>query len=164
MFVFYNCTINKQQKEFIMKSIKILAIASVIATLGLSSLFAEENLPMNPQDKPMGMYKHHGKKMGHRGEMPMFANLNLTDAQKKSLQDLRQGAKGDRKNSMMKRHGDVMASSITANGFDKAKFIQNSTKEFNTMIVQRADHMEKVFAILTPAQKAQLAKNLQEKK
>ncbi|MBD3795665.1 MAG: Spy/CpxP family protein refolding chaperone [Epsilonproteobacteria bacterium] len=143
-----------------MKSIKILAIASVIATLGLSSLFAEET----PQDKPMGMYKHHGKKMGHRGEIPMFANLNLTDAQKKSLQDLRQSAKADRKNSMMKRHGDVMASSITANGFDKAKFIQNSTKEFNAMIVQRADHMEKIFAILTPAQKAQLAKNLQETK
>jgi len=151
-----------------MKTGKLLAIASIVATLGLSSLYAQGNTPL-ASDAPFcdkaGMHKHHGAKRGDMAQMPMFAKLNLSDAQKESLKALRESSKMDRKNHhLMKKHGEVMAGAISEKGFDKAKFIQNSTKEFNAMINARADHMEKVFAVLTPAQKAQLASDLQAKK
>lgn len=165
-----------------MKKTKLLTIISLAAALSFSVLSADNNTSLSNIDKKCEskcqMNKDGAKKcnsfkthrhnyrhnMGDRDGMRMFSNLNLSDTQKKSLHDLRSNGKMDRKNSMMKNHGDAMVGAVTAHGFNKAKFIEISTREYKDRITKKADHMEKVFAILTPAQKAELNKKLHEKR
>lgn len=156
-----------------MTKIKILTTITLVAAISSTILFADcnkssckgmQNKSMECNMKDRGMDKHPKQNMKHRGEMRLFDDLNLTDAQKKSLRDLRSENKMDRKHEKMKLHGNAMEKSVSANGFNKAKFIEVSTRQFNERINKKAENMEKIFAILTPAQKAELNKRLHQKR
>lgn len=165
-----------------MKNTKLLTIISLSAILGMGALYADCNKSncgiqkcattncnsIKSGDKKCNSFKtnrhNYRNNIGSRDSMKMFSNLNLSDAQKKSLRDLRVSERDKHRDSIMKAHGDIMSQSVTSNGFDKAKFIQLSLENHKAQISKKAEHMEKVFGILTPAQIKTLDKKLNEKK
>merc|ERR1711879_417204 len=109
---------------------------------------------------------HSGNGMGmHSGMMnsgmSMFSQLNLTSEQQYQLSILR-----DEMRLEMKKHmynGQAMGQMGTffqGENFDKDSFKSNMNGQHEKMLTLRANHMEKVFNILTKEQKAQLKKNL----
>ena len=110
----------------------------------------------------------------------VMQQLDLTDAQKQALKDIRESNKKQRtafKEAMReKRMGSVkidMGAFMSANHFDKEAFkkqiranmgkrVERMQKNIDIKAERRAEHMAKVFAVLTPEQREkwiQLSKN-----
>ncbi|HHH18959.1 MAG TPA: hypothetical protein ENK86_00385, partial [Campylobacterales bacterium] len=104
--------------------------------------------------------KHH-KRGGHFAKI--MKQLDLTDEQKKQLKALRDEKREDRKAKREVMKGErsaVLANALTAEGFNKAQFIQDATAKAQTKIAQRAEDMEKMFAVLTPKQRTKFVELL----
>lgn len=98
---------------------------------------------------------------GH--EMHMLQNLNLSDDQRHKLAILQ----SEMKLEMTKLHDPKMKNKmqgvLSGESFDKKEFIKTSNEMHEKMITLRANHMEKVFNLLTKEQRAEL-KTLMEQK
>jgi len=151
-----------------MKTKKILGIVTISTLLGMGTLYAVDANNANSEPKQKLLCKCKGKcgKKHHRGGyfQKIMTQLDLTDDQKKSLKALR--AKRD-KNCKANREAIqtakqmALANAITADGFNKSKFIADATAQFKSKIAQKAENMEKMFAILTPKQRTKFVKLLQ---
>ena len=156
-----------------MKTTKILSIVALSTLLGMGTLYAVDANDTRPDfkqgyhckgDKGERGGKHFDKH--HKGGEPfgkIMRQLNLTDEQKTQLKALRVDKREDRKanrEAMQKARQATLANAITAKGFDKTQFIKNATSEFESKIAQRADSMEKMFAILTPEQRTKFVELL----
>lgn len=117
-----------------------------------------------------GNFKHHkGERM-----MQMIRQLDLSDAQKAQLKQMKEASKAERKSlrEQRKAHRQAMQESmrpdmgqfISADKFDKEAFKTQMNQRFEarrsmmeqkraTMLERRADKMEKIFNILTPEQR-----------
>lgn len=145
------------------KTILSLAVASLIA----SSAFAfGGNCQGNMQDGMMqgkgGMTQGmHGRGGGH--EMHMISMLDLSNEQRHQLAILH----SEMKLEMMKLHDPKnmkkMQDLMSGESFDKKAFIKMSNENHEKMTALKANHMEKVFNILTKEQRAEL-KTLMDKK
>jgi Spy/CpxP family protein refolding chaperone len=123
----------------------------------------QQNMQQQTQKKGWHGYKMRQKGIKHSSNQhmgQMFSQLKLTDEQQFQISILRDEMKLEMKKLRGAKQQGKMAKFIGDNGFDKEAF----TKEANTMktkkIVLKADHMEKVFKILTKEQIAELKKNL----
>ena len=114
-----------------------------------------------------------GKKFGGEGREGMrqiMQQLDLTDKQKEELKTLRESrkeimqAKKEHRRNMRQQMKPDMSTFMTANSFDKEAFKKEMQKKFEakramreqrqaSMMEVRADHMEKMFNILTPEQR-----------
>jgi len=98
---------------------------------------------------------------GH--EMRLLQQLNLTDDQRHKLAILQ----SEMKLEMTKMHDPKMKSkmqgALTGESFDKKEFIKTSNEMHAKMTELKANHMEKVFNLLTKEQRAEL-KTLMDKK
>ena len=113
------------------------------------------------QFSQQGMQQRGMKKgLNHRVGMQMFANLNLSNDQQFKLSIL----KDEMRLEMRKIRGTQpqarMINFIGANGFDKKSFMKETDSMQTKMTTIKANHMEKVFKILTEEQVSQLKKNL----
>jgi Spy/CpxP family protein refolding chaperone len=142
----------------------ILTLATLVA-LGTTGAFAY-GMSGNCQEMQPGMGMNGGKMMpaqGMRGGrsdmmmgMPMFEKLNLTDDQEHKLDVLRSEFKLEmtklRDPKMMTKMQDLMS----GESFNKKEFIKLNNEMHEKMVAVQADHMEKVFNILTKEQRAEL--------
>lgn len=96
-----------------------------------------------------GMKSNHmmGKHKSGGHFMKIFRQLNLTDAQRKEIFEIR-------KEMMTKKATPDVA--FTKSSFDKEKFISIMKQKRDNMIELRADMMEKTYKVLTSKQKEQL--------
>lgn len=102
----------------------------------------------------------HGKRGGARhGKGMMFAKLNLTDAQKEQMKQIRskysesfKGLRGDRKQA----RGERKAFDGTFNEAEVRAAAQARAAKRVDIEVARARMMSEMFAVLTPEQKTQL--------
>jgi len=99
-----------------------------------------------------GMHKRSGK----HGGMQMISQLNLSDDQKFQLSILKDEMKLNMKKEKGPRKQGKMLKFIGDNGFDKGAFQKNMNAKHQTMSAIKADHMEKVFKLLTKEQIADL--------
>ncbi len=103
----------------------------------------------------------HGGCGGH--EMKMLHMLNLTDDQRHKLAILQ----SEMKLEMTKLHDpkmkEKMQSMMSGENFDKKEFVKMQNEMHEKMTALKANHMEKVFNLLTKEQRAEL-KNLMTKK
>ena len=151
-----------------MKTKKLLGVIALSTLLSMGTLYAVDTNNVNSelkQERPCkskcGMFCKN-----YRGGyfQKIMTQLDLTDDQKKSLKALR--AKRD-KNCKANREAIqtakqmALANAITADGFNKSKFIADATAQFKSKIAQKAENMEKMFAILTPKQRTKFVKLLQ---
>ena len=138
----------------------IMTLATLVA-LGTTSVFAfgggqcQGMNGMNPsQCMNMGGGKMHGGQ-GMMG-MPFLDKLNLSDEQRHQFSVLHQEMKLEmaklRDPKMMTKMQELM----TAESFDKKAFIKLTNEHHDKMVALRADHMEKVFNILTKEQRSEL--------
>lgn len=95
----------------------------------------------------------------------MLQQLDLTDAQKASLETLRasqkekyQALKGE------KQEKRDLRTYFTDEGFDKAQFIENATNNAKERASLKAEYMEQLYTILDEHQKAAFLETLQERK
>jgi len=145
------------------KTILSLAVVAAMA----SSAFAMGMGGNCQKDGQGGMMQGKGMQQGMHGrgghEMHMLGMLNLTDEQRHKLAILH----SEMKLEMTKLHDPKMKSkmqgALTGESFDKKEFIKTHNEMHEKMLNLKANHMEKVFNLLTKEQRAEL-KTLMDKK
>ena len=124
----------------------ILALAA--ATLLTSSLLASgpqngANQGNNPKCNQQNMMQSQGNKKDH-GIVKMFMKLDLSPEQRTTIREIMK----ETMNSQV-----TPAKAFTDNSFDKKAFVELAEAKKNTKIQRKADMIEKIYAVLTPAQK-----------
>lgn len=108
---------------------------------------------------PMGGAMMHGA----QGGAMMFDQLNLTDDQRYKLNVLRSEFRLEMAKLRDPKTMQKMQDMMSADSFDKKAFIKFHNEMHDKMIALQADHMEKVFNILTKEQRAELKKIMSER-
>lgn len=121
---------------------------------------------MNGKNMHRGQGMHKGQCAGisggkMMGGMPMFSQLNLTSEQQQKLSILRDEMRLEMKKQRYSgKPMGKMGVFFQGENFDKDSFKSNMNGQHEKMLTLRANHMEKVFNILTKEQRVQLKKNL----
>lgn len=150
-----------------MKTLKRLAVIAIAGIVGVSAANA-----MGPggYEGMQGYGKEHKmicKKMKERGDniREIMMQLDLSDAQRVALRKVR-GEMGQKmrlqRKEMRGRHR--VGQFVTAKGFDKQKFIEKALAGSNAIVMLKAERMEKVFSVLTPAQRMKFVELYEAKK
>jgi len=134
----------------------ILTLATLVA-LGTTSAFAFNGGNCQGM-QPDGMGMGQGSMMMHggKGGMGMMEQLNLTDDQRHKLAIYQ----SEMKLEMTKLHDPKMMTKMqelmSGDTFNKKEFIKLHNETHEKMVAIQADHMEKVFNVLTKEQRAEL--------
>ena len=102
------------------------------------------------------------------GEKPkmfkVLKQLDLTDAQKTTLKEMRQAKKEERKamREERKTQGITMGIYFSDTGFNRTTFVADATTKFQTRINKKMDSIEKVYNVLDDTQKQEFVKLMQE--
>lgn len=160
-----------------MKTLKVLTIVAVTSVVGVMTLHAQ---PMNMEKCNMmkqycnaeknaagksqkGMKRHHA--MHKNPMMKIFNELDLTQEQRATLKANRKATKMQRKAERQQmRKARNMKKFVTADGFDRAGFVQSATQNSKRMIEMRADKFETMIGVLTPEQRLKLIELLKAEK
>lgn len=147
---------------------QILVIATMGALVATSAMAYGGNfnkragMNMNNQGVAQGYMgsMNCGGNFGRRGAMPLFSQLNLTPEQAREIQVLRAEMRLDRLKSM-DMNSRPMLKAFSENGFDKDAFIAASSERSKVRAEIKATYMEKLYNILTPAQRVQWVKMME---
>lgn len=141
----------------------ILTLATLVA-LGTTSAFAFGGGNCQGMQSEMGMMQGGGMMQGqqgmmmhgNRGGMGMFQQLNLTDDQRHKLEVLHSEMKLEMTKLRDPKMVTKMQDMMSGDSFNKKEFIKMHNEMHEKMVALQADHMEKVFNILTKEQRAEL--------
>jgi len=100
------------------------------------------------------------RKGGKHGGMQLISQLNLSDDQRFQLSILKDEMKLNMKKAKGPKKQGKMLKFIGDNGFDKVAFQKEMNTKHQAMSLLKADHMEKVFKLLTKEQLADLKTKL----
>ena len=143
-----------------MKKLTALFVASTLA-LGAANLAHAADTTTAPSDsKPMMM---HHKGPGMHNEMMMFKDLNLTDAQKQQIRDIRKSERDKMKRPPLEERR-AMHDIIASDSFDKAKAeaqIDKMAEQHKARMLAHLETQNKIYNILTPEQKKQFNANFE---
>ncbi|MDD2384072.1 MAG: Spy/CpxP family protein refolding chaperone [Sulfurospirillaceae bacterium] len=149
------------------KTIYLLSVAALLAT----GIYAYDNanqqgmmqpgMQMGMQSgmmqsgmQPCGMMQK-GMRGGQNG-MQMITRLNLSDDQRHQLAILRAEMKLEMTKLRDPKMMNAMQNLMSADTFDKQGFIKMQNDMHTKMLAVRANHMEKVFNLLTKEQRTEL--------
>ena len=142
----------------------ILTLATLVA-LGTTSAFAygggncqgmqQDGMGMMQGGGMGGSGMMHGNKGGMMG-MPMLQQLNLTDDQRHKLAVLHSEMKLEMRKMRDPKMMSKMQDMMSGESFNKKEFIKLHTEMHVKMVALPADHMEKVFNLLTKEQRSEL--------
>jgi len=139
----------------------ILTLATLVA-LGTTSAFAFGGGNCQGMQSGMGMMQGGGMSgpgmmmQGGRGGMAMMEQLNLTDDQRHKLHVLQSEMKLEMTKLQDPKMRTKMQDLMSGDSFNKKEFIKLHTEIHEKMLALQADHMEKVFNLLTKEQRAEL--------
>ena len=150
---------------------KILVTAVLVGSLASGAFAYGKDCKQNGQrgmksgqSTQQGMMKKSQKMnkqgMKKRGGMQMFSQLNLSDDQRFQLSILKDEMKLEMKKSRGAKKQGKMVKFVSDDGFDKKAFMAEADDRHTKMMAIKANHMEKVFKILTKEQIAELKKKL----
>ncbi|ACZ11599.1 Spy/CpxP family protein refolding chaperone [Sulfurospirillum deleyianum] len=146
----------------------ILTLATLVA-LGTSSAFAFGGGCQPMQGNGMGMNAERGMQHGGKGGgmmgMPlmMLDQLNLSDDQRHKLAILRSEMRLEMTKLRDPKMRTKMQDLMSAESFDKKAFVKMHNEMHEKMLALQADHMEKVFNVLTKEQRLELKKVMNER-
>lgn len=148
------------------KSILSLAVVAIMASGAFAMGMGGGNCQKGDQNGCAMQGKggmQHGMHGGCGGEMHMLRMLNLTDDQRHKLAILQ----SEMKLEMTKLHDpkmkEKMQNMMSGENFDKKEFMKMQNEMHEKITALKANHMEKVFNLLTKEQRVEL-KNLMTKK
>jgi len=143
----------------------ILTLATLVA-LGTTSAFAYGGGNCQGMQSGMGMMQGggmggqgmmmNGNKGGMMMGMPMFQQLNLTDDQRHKLAVLHSEMKLEMTKLYDPKMMTKMQDMMSGESFNKKEFIKMHNEMHEKMLALQADHMEKVFNLLTKEQRSEL--------
>ncbi len=151
-----------------MKTLKILTI---IAVTGLTGAMAQGMQQQGDCEHAQNMGQKQAKQM-HQGKNRhrahpnkrinrLLRKLDLTDAQKTQLKEIRKSmwqARNAQKRALRGSMG--LKKFVSVDGFDKSGFILASQERAKEMAKVRGGMMEKIIAVLTPEQRITLVEKL----
>jgi periplasmic protein CpxP/Spy len=146
------------------KTILSLAVVAALAS-GAFAMGMGGNCQKDGQDGMGGKGSSMQQGMHGRGghEMRLLQNLNLTDDQRHKLAILQSEMKLEMTKMRDPKVKSKMQGALTGESFDKKEFIKTSNEMHAKMTELKANHMEKVFNLLTKEQRAEL-KTLMDKR
>lgn len=131
----------------------------VIFSLGLAALLSSSLLAENMSCDKEGRGLHKSHDMSHKKHrgghfMPMVMKLDLSDEQRDKISAIMQ--------ERMKNMPD-MSDAFTQDGFNKELFIKLQNEKKEQRMQRKAQMIESVYAVLTPVQKKELKKMMDER-
>ncbi len=153
-----------------MKTLKVLTIVALTGTIGLmagSGDYQEKNGCTNQYTIAIGNHvtdrKIHRKNLNRRINR-LLRKLDLSEAQKSKLKEIRTEMQQSRKIEQKKYRGSMrLQKFVSVDGFDREGFIHASTDRAARMAKRRADMLEKFITVLTPEQRLELVERLQKR-
>ncbi|MGS2718965.1 Spy/CpxP family protein refolding chaperone [Paraglaciecola aestuariivivens] len=114
-------------------------------------------------------FAHKGKEQNHQSMRRMFSELDLSDAQKQDIRQLRKQNKADK--GLMKQDAKLLNESLRSlvqadqwQATEVANVIAEQQKLFAQKALQQATNKHQVWLLLTTEQQAQLAQQMTDKK
>ena len=160
-----------------MRKFTALFVASTLALGATSMAFAadtatttaaapaEGKMMMHHKGKPGMHHEMHHKGPGMHNEMMMFKDLNLTDAQKQQIRDIRKSERDQMKRPPLEERR-AMHDIIASDSFDKAKAeaqIDKMAEQHKARMLAHLETQNKIYNILTPEQKKQFNANFEKR-
>ncbi|MBP6498112.1 MAG: Spy/CpxP family protein refolding chaperone [Campylobacteraceae bacterium] len=143
----------------------ILAVATIVALSSSAFAFGGGmNCQGGQSGMGQGMMMQGGGMgqgmMGRHGGMQMLQSLNLTDDQRHKLSILQSEMKLEMTKLQDPKMMSKMQDFMTGESFNKKEFLKLTGENQAKMNTLKADHMEKVFNLLTKEQRAELKANM----
>lgn len=142
----------------------ILAVATIVALSSSAFAFGgncqggQSGMGQGMMMQGGGMQK--GGMMGGHGHMQMLQSLNLTDDQRHKLSILQSEMKLEMTKLQDPKMMSKMQDFMTGESFNKKEFLKLTSENQAKMNTLKADHMEKIFNLLTKEQRAELKANM----
>ncbi|EQA4286595.1 ATP-independent periplasmic protein-refolding chaperone Spy [Cronobacter dublinensis] len=144
-----------------MRKLTAIFVASTLA-LGAANLAHAADAPaLDANGKPM--MPHKGPRGPHHDMM--FQGLNLTDAQKQQIRDIRK-AQRDKFERPSQEERRAMHELIASDSFDKAKAeaqIDKMEAQHKARMLAHMETQNKIYNVLTPEQKKQFNANFEKR-
>lgn len=145
----------------------ILAVATIVALSSSAFAFGGGNCQGGQAGMGQGMMMQGGGMgqgmMGRHGGMQMLQSLNLTDDQRHKLAVLQSEMKLEMTKLQDPKMMSKMQDFMTGESFNKKEFLKLTGENQAKMNTLKADHMEKIFNLLTKEQKAELKANMEKR-
>ena len=148
-----------------MRKLTALFVASTLALGATSMAFAADTATTTAAPAEGKMMMHHKGKPGMHHEMMMFKDLNLTDAQKQQIRDIRKIQRDQMKRPPLEERR-AMHDIIASDSFDKAKAeaqIDKMAEQHKARMLAHMETQNKIYNILTPEQKKQFNANFEKR-
>ena len=156
-----------------MKTLKILTLMAVTGATGLMAGNAQQRgdcnhqyrTSMEGQTHQTQMHKKHKRKNPNQRINRLLRKLDLSEAQKTQLKEIRKSMHQARKIQKKELRGSMnLKKFVSVDGFDKEGFIAASESRSKKMVKNRAEMMEKFITVLTPEQRIALVEKLNRQK
>ncbi|HID5228657.1 TPA: ATP-independent periplasmic protein-refolding chaperone Spy [Enterobacter roggenkampii] len=148
-----------------MRKFTALFVASTLALGATSMAFAADTATTTAAAPAEGKMMMHHKGPGMHNEMMMFKDLNLTDAQKQQIRDIRKSEREQMKRPPLEERR-AMHDIIASDSFDKAKAeaqIDKMAGQHKALMLAHLETQNKIYNILTPEQKKQFNANFEKR-
>jgi len=154
-----------------MKTLKILTIVAITGATGIMAGTAEHkgqsdctnqyNITIGDHASDTTMQKRQHRKNPNRRINHLLRKLNLSEAQRIQLKEIRKEIQQARKIQRKSLKGSIsLKKFVSVDGFDKEGFINASADRAAKLVKIRADLMEKFISVLTPEQRLELVERL----
>ncbi len=146
-----------------MRKLTAMIVASTLALSSASFAFAAETTPVTstPAQTQGAMGQHKGPH-----HYSPFAGLNLTEQQRTQMKALWKDSGIQHDRGEMKKQMDTLHGLVASDSFDEAKVksqIDQISQAQSTRMLERAKIENKMYNLLTPAQKKQFNENYQKR-
>ena len=148
-----------------MRKFTALFVASTLALGATSMAFAADTATTTTAAPAEGKMMMHHKGPGMHNEMMMFKDLNLTDAQKQQIRDIRKSERDQMKRPPLEERR-ARNDSIASGSLDKAKAeaqIDKMAEQHKARMLAHLETQNKIYNILTPEQKKQFNANFEKR-
>lgn len=144
-----------------MKTVKWILVTLATGALLSGTLYADNYRGDGPGCKNGG---YHGKMFqDKRGGMVMgmLFSLDLNDKQKEQIEKLMVENRYQMKGLRRGAHGDALKAALNGDDFDKGTYVKLAKEQAEKRAEMMAEHLEKVMAVLTKAQRKTLKEKLE---
>ena len=154
-----------------MKTLKILTIIAITGTVGVmahgigqkgqSDCGNQYNITIGDHSSEAQMQKRWHRKSPNKRINHLLRKLDLSEAQKTKLKEIRNEMQQARKIQQKNLKGSMnLKKFVSVDGFDKEGFVAASEGRAKEMANVRADMMDKFISVLTPEQRIELVEKL----
>ena len=150
-----------------MKTFKILTIIAITGATAITAGNIDQgctnqyNITIGDHASQAEMHKKQKRANPNRGINRLLRRLDLTEAQKAQLKEIRKSMWQARKAERKNHKGQLgLKKFVSVDGFDKEGFIEASQERSKAMTGVRAEMMEKFIAVLTPEQRIEMMEKL----